>query len=211
MKHATHVVLLIACTGMAVAQVKTTFVDNSPAGNPMSLAGSKDKTGQCNITLHNNSPRPVVAVVVDFEGGPNVAAHMIHDHFFMSDEHVAMHGNDFEMSFPCSDWKTVTMTTKFIQSNDGQLWEESDAKTVGEIAAQRRDAIDYLNEVVQAPDTKAKLAQVTKATRDVNGNLLTARNHERDVLRSADDPIGTAKERLANGEAHSAWLLNLVK
>jgi hypothetical protein len=73
-------------------------------GSSISLAGSKDvKTGNCHVTAHNSDVRPVVAVVVDFDGGTRVAVHMMHDHFFKSDDHVAMHGSDFPMSFPCAD------------------------------------------------------------------------------------------------------------
>jgi hypothetical protein len=204
-----HLLLLIAITAQAISQ-SAEFVDNSPTGNAISVAGSKDaKTGNCSVLVHNNDLRPAVAVVVDFDGGNNVARHTIHDHFFMSDDHVVTNGKDFDMSFPCADWKSVTTTTKLVQFNDGQLWASSDAKTVKEIAAQHRDAIDYLNEVLRATDVRAALATIPEAAPNADGTPLTARVHERYVLNNAADPIAAAQERLENANAHSSWLLNL--
>jgi hypothetical protein len=97
------------------------------------------------------------------------------------------------------------MTTKFVQFNDGQVWEGSDPKTVSEIAAQRKDSIAYLNEVLAAPDIKAAIAKVNRAERDANGVLLTSRVAERSLLKLLADPTALAKERLSNADEHAAW------
>jgi len=197
---ALTILVIIAIAGMAVAQSQTKFVDNSPTGSPIRLAETVNANGECGITALNTDKRPVVAVVVDFDAGP-VAGHMTHDHFLRRDEHVAMYGYEFPIEdFPCST-ATVTATTKFVQFNDGQVWEGSDAKTVSEVATNRRDSIDYLGEVLAASDVASKLAQkTTKLTREA----------ERQLLKMSDDPIQTAKDRLANADAHSSWLNSLV-
>lgn len=123
-----HVVLVIASVCMAVAQTKTKFVDNSPGGSPIRLAESRDNaTGTCSITALNTDKRPAAAVVVDFEPGME-GGRMTHDHLFRPDDHVSMHGYEFPIeNFPC-DTKEVTVKTMFVQFNDGQVWEGSDAK-----------------------------------------------------------------------------------
>lgn len=197
-----YVAVLIAITGMAVAQ--TRFVDNSPAGNPLSLAASKDaQTGECNVKLHNNEPRPVGAVVVAFDGDPRLDQSMTHDHFYRSDEDVAMHGTDFDMSFSCTQ-PTATITVKLVQFNDGQVWEGSDAQAIANLAFDRRTGIDYLNEVLAATDIKAELAKPPLA-----GKTAGQRAGMQFLLKSSADPVATAKDRLANAESHSSWLLNL--
>lgn len=206
MKFSFIVCLFTVCaftiTGMAASQTK--FVDNSPAGNPFSVAASKDaKTSDCNVKLHDNDSRPVVAVVVAFDGDSNAAQRMTHDYFFRSDEHVAMHGKDFDMSFSCNQ-QTATITVKLIQFNDGRVWEGSDAKTITDLAADRREGMNYLNEVLTAVDSKAELAKPIQP-----GKNLSPRWGEQLACKSSPDPIGTAKERLANANAHASWLLNL--
>jgi len=196
-----YVALLIAITGMAVVQTK--FVDKSPAGSPIRLVETVNANKECGITARNIDKRPVVAVVVDFDAGP-VGGHMTHDHFFRSDEHVAMYGYEFQIeNFPCNTAK-VTVTTKFIQFNDGQVWSGSDAKTIADLAFNRREEIDYLNEVIAATDIKAELAKPPQP-----GKALLARGGEQAVLLNSSDPVATAKDRLANAEAHASWLLDL--
>lgn len=202
-----HVLLFLAITGLGVAQVK--FVDDSPAGSPVSLAGSKDaKTGECNIAVHDNDQRPVAAVVIHFDADAKVDQIMSHDHFFRSDEHAAMYGKDFSMHIDCNK-PAVVMTVQLVQFNDGQVWSGSDAKTARALAAQRREAMDYLHEVLSAPDMTEALAKTEKGTWNSEGKFITGRLNERSLLNLVGDPVAAARDRLANAEAHASWLLNL--
>lgn len=202
-----YVLLFIAITGLGFAQAK--FVDNSPAGSPLSLAGSKDeKTGECNIAVHDNDQRPVAAVVIHFDARTHVDQIMGHDYFFRSDEQAAMYGKDFDMHIDCNK-PTVAMTVQLVQFNDGQVWGGSDAKTVRALAAERREAMDYLHEVLSAPDMTEALAKTEKGTRNSEGKFITGRLNEQSLLKVVGDPVATARDRLANAEAHSSWLLNL--
>jgi len=202
-----YVALLIAFTGMAVAQVK--LVDNSPAGSPLQFTFKGQDASMCKVRMHNDDTRPFVAVVVYFDpADPDVAPErMTVDYFLKSDELIAMYGKDIDMSFLCTGSpKTITVTTKLVQFSDGQVWEGSDTKDIAQLAADRRESIDYLNEFLTVTDIKAALATMPK---DANGHLLQRRYGEQLVLKDSPDPIATAKDRLANTTAHASWLLNL--
>lgn len=182
------VVLLFA--GLAVAQTK--FVDNSPNPSPIRLA-VLNVEGNCSIVAVNKDKRPIVALVVDFKTDLETGR-MTHDHFFKSDEHVSMHGFQFPIEeFPC-DNKSAEATTKLVQFSDGEFWESSDPATVTELAQDRRDATEYLGQVIL---DVTKLSQKTTT-------LVTSR--ERELLKSVNDPVSTAKERINNAGLHSSWL-----
>jgi|SRR5215469_7797791 len=190
------------------------FVDNSPADSPLTLTASLGATtGMCAVAIHDNDLRPVVAVVVWFDGiGKNGAVnqHIVHDHFFRSDEHIAMNGKDIDMPFPCDGFEQAkSMHLQFVQFNDGQTWSGNDAETSKEIARQRRAAIAYVKGVLASPDVKAALAKPPHSYLDADGVRLVSGVNMWYRLKKAIDPVATAKEILANADEHKAWLDNL--
>lgn len=223
----TTALCLFLCTTAFGQQVQIT--DKSPSGSPVSFQGTitfSATAPNCTITAHNNSSRIIVALgvqinVVTPAGHPFYAVFAGYDHFFASDETLAMMGpkpeQDFNPEFNCSLFTddprdhyppqspSMTITATVIQFFDGSVW--GDAR---EVMVQRRAAIAYLQSLKSAPDLTQALAQEPPLSDSTDPHhTLSTRDLTWAILRDEPTPQAQADEvnrRLAIAQKRGAWI-----
>jgi hypothetical protein len=223
-------ILAMLCLLLSAFGQTIQITDGSPSGSPLQFKGTITfgPAVACAITGHNNGSRMIVAWVVQLQvvrpDGQTFSEPFTHDHFFKSDQTLAMMspmpGLDFDTQLDCSDYHhkgyvatpqspLMTLTTKLVQFDDGSVWGESTAAK--ELAFQRQEAVAYLQSLKAAGDLTKALAQ-----EPAYGTEPGSDNHLRWAKLImwkylSEDPTPEAKaadldNRLAIAQAHAAWL-----
>lgn len=191
----TTLLALLALSGTSFAQK---FINNSP-DSPVTFTGIRLDQRWCKATAHNSDLRPVVALIADFNG-----TQVLHDHFFQTDSYIAMHGKDIDIHFLCSA-QDVSMVVRFVQFNDGEIWNKSDPEAIAKVRATRVKATDYLNGVILA----ANLGPDPGVKHSADGKASITESEIWWTLKQEPNPVDAALLRISNAAEHSDWMFQL--
>ena len=223
---------LLASAFGQVVQIK----DGSPSDSPLTFKGSITygapyTNSDCTIVAHNGGSRRIVAFLAQLNvmraDGHYFNEPFRHDHFFGSDEMLAMmafnSGQDFDPGINCSEFggtKTtneamtpqppwMTITTTMVQFDDGSVW--GDPASAKEIMFQRNEAIAYLQSLKASDNLTDALAHEPPMgiERNSDHHLRWERTLQWSYISEKTTPQAQADElnrRLAIAQAHAAWI-----